>query len=424
VEQRKTVSTRGENWVSLAILGVPEGQRDATCTKLAGYFLGHGHHPEIVQTMLYSFADKCTPPLPHSQVDKVVESINKKDSTKVVPYGDSNNSLINIAPENLVVAKSEQGRNKVGTTSDGEWGRLSKTFDEIMSKTGGEWQDRSDLAEQLGTTRNDRAFRSLLQRRRESGKIRVHASRPNLIKWINTEYQVTSLDDVEETYLPINLPLGLHGLVKIPPGTVFGIAGYTSAGKTSFCLGVAELNVINQPMPVYYFYNEMGESRMRNRCTDYPLLKDAQKQGKFFPVEQKDFEIRDVIVPDAINIYDYLDRDEELYLIGRDIKELRVNIGNGVLFFAVQKPDNREFGYGGLPSAKLSNVYVAFDRIEHQDSGTLGKLSIVKCKDWVKQNPVGLYTKYLTGGKHGRLFPIIDGGWYRGNMKVFSQEGE
>jgi hypothetical protein len=67
-------------WVSQALQGVGDGQRDDVCTKLAGYFLGHTHPPDIVKPILYAFADKCTPPFPHSQVDKTVDSVTRKDS--------------------------------------------------------------------------------------------------------------------------------------------------------------------------------------------------------------------------------------------------------------------------------------------------------------------------------------------------------
>lgn len=67
-------------WVSQALQGVGHGQRDDVCTKLAGYFLGKGHPPDVVLTVLKSFADRCQPPFPHDQVEKTVASVARRDN--------------------------------------------------------------------------------------------------------------------------------------------------------------------------------------------------------------------------------------------------------------------------------------------------------------------------------------------------------
>ena len=306
--------------------------------------------------------------------------------------------------------KSEQLAEQVGTTSPAKWGEFARKFDEIIREGGSDWQDRREIAEQIGTSHKDRGYRSLLQRRRQEGKIRVHGRNPYLIQWINRDYEVTQLSSVEkQTFLDIKLPLNLHELAQIPPGSVVGVAGFVSSGKTSFLLETAELNALSQLMPVYYWYNEMSEAKMIIRCEDFPLLIDAQNQRRFFPVKQADFEFPDVIEPDGINLIDYLDRDDELYLIGRDIKQLQVRLNKGIAVFALQKQHNKKFGYGGLPSAKLSNLYITLDTKSQDAKAMRGKAQIIKAKDWAESNPVGMFCEYHTGGKHGKLF--LDGEW-------------
>jgi hypothetical protein len=164
-------------------------------------------------------------------------------------------------------------------------------------------------------------------------------------------------------------------------------------------------------MPIYYWYNEMSEDRMINRCADFPMLYDAQKQGRFFPVKQDDFEFRDVLEPDAINLIDYLDRDNDMFLIGQDIKQLQSRLNTGILIFGLQKPADRLFGYGGLSSAKLSNLYIALDKKSQSETAMTGQAEIIKSKDWVRYNPVGLKCLYHTGGQFGKLF--LEGTWQR-----------
>lgn len=302
-------------------------------------------------------------------------------------------------------------RDNFGITSGQDWGIYAKKFDEFMREARGS-VDKRDIAETIGLKATDDTFRKLLARRKEEGKVRTYRGSPYLIEWINRDYEVTRLDKVKaDPMLDISLPLRIHEYACVPPGSVIGIAGMTSSGKTSFLLETAELNVLTQPMSVYYWYNEMSEAKMIYRCEDFPLLLQAQKAGKFFPVKQGNFEFADVLQPDAINLVDYLDRDQDLYLIGGDIKKLYSVLNNGVVIFALQKKAHLDLGYGGNMSIKLSNLYVTLD-IRYQSGQSMhGIAKIVKSKDWrnIATNPNSLCCEYHTGGKHGKLF--IDSDW-------------
>jgi hypothetical protein len=71
----------GASWILEALAGTAEGQRDATCTRLAGYLLGKGLDAETVTALLAeSFARRCTPPFPASQVRKCVQSIARREA--------------------------------------------------------------------------------------------------------------------------------------------------------------------------------------------------------------------------------------------------------------------------------------------------------------------------------------------------------
>lgn len=317
---------------------------------------------------------------------------------------------------------SGAGRNQAqnGTTSGqlrdnfgATWGEYSNKFDEIMREAGTR-QDKRLVAEAIGLKPSDDAFRKILLRRKDEGKIRPYRGSHYLIEWVNREYEVTKLGKVErQTMLDIKLPFGMHDIVCLPPRSVVGVAGVTSSGKTSYFLEVAELNVFTQPMPVYYWYMEMSEEKMQYRCEDFPLLIEAQAEGKFFPVKQNNFEFADVLEPNAINLTDYLDRNEEFYLIGDDIMQLYNRLHKGVVFFGLQKSPDSSSGYGGRQSVKLSNLYVTLDISLQDDKAVNGIATILKAKDWRDddRNPVGLKCRYKTGGKHGKLF--IDGEWKR-----------
>lgn len=188
---------------------------------------------------------------------------------------------------------------------------------------------------------------------------------------------------------------------------MIGVAGFTSSGKTALLQETCNLNAGTQTLPIYLWFNEMSEDRMLLRLEDYPnLIKEMGKQFK--AVKQTDFEFYDVIEPDAINVIDYLDLDGEgdqaVYMIGAVIKKLQQKLGKGIVVYGLQKKEKSDFGYGGIYSAKLSNLYLSMDAVSQGEKSMVGKCKIVKAKDWEGVNPVGLYVSYYTGGKHGKIF--------------------
>jgi hypothetical protein len=76
-------------WVSTALLGVGEGGRDNTCTRLAGYFLGRGLPVDVVETILVEWGERCSPAFPADAVAKCIASIAKRHepAAAVETYG-------------------------------------------------------------------------------------------------------------------------------------------------------------------------------------------------------------------------------------------------------------------------------------------------------------------------------------------------
>jgi hypothetical protein len=88
--RRPTVSApaiHGTDWFTQALVGVAEGGRDSTCTRLAGRLLGAGLPQEAVELILQSWAERCSPPFPPDQVSKCVESIAKREGAPAGPPG-------------------------------------------------------------------------------------------------------------------------------------------------------------------------------------------------------------------------------------------------------------------------------------------------------------------------------------------------
>lgn len=72
-------------WVEALLRGVPEGQRDDACTRLAGHFLAKGLPESEVLALLLAWNEKNTPPLPEAQVEKCVRSVARREAAKPRP---------------------------------------------------------------------------------------------------------------------------------------------------------------------------------------------------------------------------------------------------------------------------------------------------------------------------------------------------
>jgi hypothetical protein len=394
---------------------IPEGERNSTLASLAGTMRRRGMTAAAIEAaLLVHNRECCQPPLPEEDVKRIAASYGRYSIPPTTPYGFNNTSLYIDANKQEIGSKRDNFGPSSGQVYDSsdkaDWGVYAQKFDEVLADNKGP-VDKRDVAGTIGLSPTGDTFRKLLSRRIADGKVRRYRGSPYLVEWINREYQITRPDKFSlRKTLDIRFPLGIHELVEVPPRSVIGVAGYTSAGKTAFLLECAELNVLHQDLPVYYWYNEMSEEKMVLRWEDFPAL-ETYLETKFFPVIQTDFEFADVLQPDAINIIDYLDRDADVFMIGDDIKKLYANLSRGILIFAIQKPSGRDLGYGGLSSAKQSSLYISLD-IKYQSKRNVhGEAQIIKAKDWSDPNlnPVKMKCSYITGGKHGKL--MKDGDW-------------
>ena len=405
---------------------IPPGSQDAWLYSRACSYRAKGDDQALIIEKLSIDIKRCpqeTGKRPYNSNDfkRIADSACKHPAGTSFNTNGNNSYLINTLSETKNSHQTFQNRDETVTESfqnadNGKRPNYSARFDSVLKEAGK--MSRRDISLSISLQHTSDTFRQIVSRRLREGAIRPYRGSAEVLEWVNKDYKFLTLADYrKQTNLSITLPLGLNQYIKIPSGSVIGIAGYTSAGKTAFGLEIAELNVVSQELPVYHWFNEMSEERMLLRLEDYPnLVKELG--GKFKAVKQTDFEFYDVIEPDAINIIDYLDLDGEgennqVYMIGAVIKKCARPLRKGILIFLQQKKKDSETGYGGIYSAKLSNLYLSLDTVNQEDTRMIGKCKIFKAKDWNDVNPVGLYCNYYTGGKHGKI--ISDNVWRRDN---------
>jgi predicted DNA-binding antitoxin AbrB/MazE fold protein len=185
--------------------------------------------------------------------------------------------------------------------------------------------------------------------------------------------------------LDIKLPFEIHNWVEIFPKNILVIAGTSNAGKTAYLLNFIKGNM--QHWDIHYFTSELSEQELKKRISKFGDGMDWQ-----FHAHERNSNFDSVVIPDAINIIDYLEPPSgEYYAIGDQIKAIHERLTIGIAFIAIQKKRKTELGRGAEFSEERARLYLSMDA---------GKLKIVKAKNWrTETNPNGmLYTFKLING--------------------------
>jgi hypothetical protein len=100
--------------------------------------------------------------------------------------------------------------------------------------------------------------------------------------------------------LDINLPFEIHDLFEIHPGNILFIAGTTNAIKIAYLLNFVKDNT--QRWDIDYFTSDLSDQELKKR-----ISKSGDGIDWRFYAHERNSHFDGVIIPDAINIIDYLD---------------------------------------------------------------------------------------------------------------------
>jgi len=269
-----------------------------------------------------------------------------------------------------------EDKNKPSKTAVEEW----------VKGTAGQFSLRNIYSELPAPFPEDKAYvRVCMKRLKEAGIVVAVGKRDGLYRLVDDEAPKINFRGADKTSIPLRFPFELEKLIRILPKSLIILAGSSGAGKTALLYNIVYMNMYD--FPIHLFSNsEMGDGQMDERFLaidpDFP-------ESLPFEVWRREDNYADVIKPDAINVIDYLDLDNEVFMIGYELKKIIQKLNKGVAIVAIQKPEGRDLGYGAGYSVKSASLYLAMDKGKRK--GDPGKLKVVKARERAisEVDPVG-----------------------------------
>jgi hypothetical protein len=325
-----------------------EGHRDHTLFHLANYLVKGGMPPQEIEIYLKFIAQKCTPPFPEKEIQSKLKSALKRS-------------------ERAKTALTAEIRDWVSVTKG--WFSVTNAQHDVTSVT------------QKGRAK----VRVILGRLVKEGILERHHAQDGIFRRIENETEELDFIHASDDVLDFRWPCGIQNLVEIMPGNLVAVAGEVEAGKTAFLFNTIKFNMHRFDM--HYFTSEMGASEMKKRLKKFDDV--VLTDWKFTP-HPRSGDFHDVIVPDAVNVIDFLEIHDEFYKVGGLLKRIHDKLNEGIAIVAIQKPKGRDEGLGGQRSMEVARLYVSLSK-EYPG----GRLKISKGKNWrTDRNPDGLSTKY------------------------------
>lgn len=167
-------------------------------------------------------------------------------------------------------------------------------------------------------------------------------------------------------YYDLKMPLGLHDEMYIFPGNIIVVAGSPNSGKTAFVMNIVKMNMDKD---IRYFNSEMGKEELKSRLLMFDDIGIDDWNAKFY---NRNSGFSDVIVPDSLNIIDFLEVTTDFFLIAEEIRKIHDKLDKGVAVICLQKKIGAELGRGAEFSLEKPRLYLSIDFQE---------LKIIKCKN-------------------------------------------
>lgn len=314
------------------------GQRDDDLFRLANYLIKGGLDPVSVNDYLVFCANHCNPPFPENEVYKKIESAIKRASARER----------NIAQEVRDFVKATEGHFSA-----------TELHKELLN----------------ATKEEKKAARQEILRMIDEGIIERVGPKNGYYRKKSEEAEIIDIYNIEKSTLDIWYPLNLNSYFYTQPKNLIVFCGTPDVGKTAFLMRCAIMNA-HKGYKIRYMSSEMGASEFASRAS---LFRDIEySEWKHIDIRSVSKNYKDHIIPEAINIIDYLEITNDFYLVGDEMRGIYDALSTGIAIIGLQMSWQSDYGRGGAFSVEKPRLYVTLK--SNPPEGGIAKIQ--KMKNW------------------------------------------
>jgi len=177
---------------------------------------------------------------------------------------------------------------------------------------------------------------------------------------------------------------GFEESIILYPGDMICLAGEGNRGKTAFALNFL-FNNMNKFKESILFTSEFNPPKFRDRISHFTWVNLMDENGKpKFKVAKQEENFQDVIIPDALNIIDWINLTDEPWKISDIMDKIQNKLGNGLALVVLQKRSYKTYAVGGEASKDYASAYFTISYDKEQQSNIL---FVEKVKTPGEKNP-------------------------------------
>jgi hypothetical protein len=235
---------------------------------------------------------------------------------------------------------------------------------------------------QISTKRDKKTAYMALLRMVDDKKIERQGKKTGTFRKLNRDAPDIDIFSSGDGCLDIKYPLDMHEFFLTMQKNIIAVAGSQDGGKSCFALNFTRLNM-NRHWDLRYQSSEMGNMEMKSRLAKFEsTLSIPMRDWKNVNFKEVNSDFQDYILPDGINVVDYLELTEDFFLAGQQIRKIFDKLNKGIALVCLQKKFGARLGYGAETTLKLPRLYVSIEG--NPPEGNIA--TIIKAKNWARDD--------------------------------------
>lgn len=289
---------------------------------------------------------------------------------------------------------------------------IQAMVDEFISVTEGDFSV-TQMDKELGiVTQRDMAARRKALSRRKGSTVENVAKKDGWWRRIDTDIVFIDFNEEDGLQHPLSLPWEIHDLIEICEGNIILVSGEFNAGKSTFALNTLVMN--KNRMRIRYVSSEMKGGELKNRFKKFGISKD-----NWWPDEQTDYvalnnNLQNIIIPDALNIIDYLEFPNGDYTLGAEyMKRIHDRLTTGVAVVCNQQKEGVRLPRSGDLICEKPRFAVTLRKVKTENNDIIGIAEVIKAKNVLLGKMDGKRLKYEIRKNGSEFKTLINWGYWR-----------